>query len=90
VRHFKQACVVLTAAIAITFGSPSSGAAEPISIEGGQIADSAPDPSGIRVFKGIPYAAPPLYASRLSPSTSIDSHTVYAVIFPSSEAFIPT
>jgi para-nitrobenzyl esterase len=60
VRHFKQACVVLTAAIAITFGSPSSGAAEPISIEGGQIANSAPDPSGIRVFKGIPYAAPPL------------------------------
>jgi len=60
VRHFKQACVILTAAIAITFGSPSYGAAEPISIEGGQIADPAPDSSGIRIFKGIPYAAPPL------------------------------
>jgi len=60
VHHFKQACVILTAAIAITFGSPSSGAAEPISIEGGQIADPAPDPSGIRIFRGIPYAAPPL------------------------------
>ena len=30
------------------------------------------------------------YVSRLSPSTSIASHTVDAVIFPSSEAFIPT
>src|SRR5256886_16750111 len=30
------------------------------------------------------------YESRLSPSASIDSHTLDPVIFPSSEAFIPT
>src|SRR6266436_2716318 len=30
------------------------------------------------------------YVRRLPPSTSIASHTVDAVIFPSSEAFIPT
>ena len=33
---------------------------ESLQIEGGQIADAAPDASGIRVFKGIPYAAPPV------------------------------
>src|SRR5262249_45806618 len=35
-------------------------AAEALQVEGGQIANAAPDASGIRVFKGIPYAAPPV------------------------------
>src|SRR4029077_3011346 len=35
-------------------------AAESLQIEGGQIADAAPDASGIRIFKGIPYAASPV------------------------------
>ena len=29
-------------------------------VEGGQIADVAPDASGVRAFRGIPYAAPPV------------------------------
>src|ERR1700758_3182403 len=51
---------IVTAAVAIMVGSLSHSAAEPLGVEGGQIADSAPDPSGNRVFKRIPYAAPPL------------------------------
>ena len=32
----------------------------PPQIEGGRFSDVAPDSSGVRVFKGIPYAAPPI------------------------------
>lgn len=32
----------------------------PLAIEGGEIADVTADASGVRVFKGIPYAAPPV------------------------------
>ncbi|WP_158817653.1 carboxylesterase/lipase family protein [Methylocapsa sp. S129] len=38
----------------------SDSRAKPLRIEGGEIADRAGDASGIRVFKGIPYAAPPV------------------------------
>jgi len=31
-----------------------------LEVEGGKFADVAPDSSGVRVFKGIPYAAPPV------------------------------
>ena len=31
-----------------------------LTIEGGQIAQAAPDATGIRVYKGLPYAAPPV------------------------------
>ncbi|MBV8512075.1 MAG: carboxylesterase family protein [Xanthobacteraceae bacterium] len=37
----------------VTYAGPA------LQIEGGQVADVSPGPSGIRVFKGIPYAAPP-------------------------------
>src|ERR1700745_4065063 len=50
------AAVAPLTAIFLT-GAP---AAESLQIEGGQIADAAPDASGIRVFKDIPYAAPPV------------------------------
>src|SRR5476651_2064385 len=38
----------------------ASRATQPLQIEGGEIADIAADSAGIRVFKGIPYAAPPV------------------------------
>ena len=59
-RAVRLSGAILTAAVAIVLGSLSPGLAEPLSIEGGQIADAVPDASGIRVFKGIPYAAAPL------------------------------
>lgn len=38
----------------------ASYAAEPLRVEGGLIADTAANASGVRSFKGIPYAAPPI------------------------------
>ena len=40
--------------------SPGARVTEPLRIAGGEIADVAPDAQGIRIFKGIPYAAPPV------------------------------
>jgi para-nitrobenzyl esterase len=37
-----------------------SNAAEALRVEGGMIADTAANASGVRSFKGIPYAAPPV------------------------------
>ena len=34
--------------------------ANALQVDGGAIADVAADASGVRVFKGIPYAAPPV------------------------------
>src|SRR4051795_6670652 len=48
----------LAAVVAIVF-STAPGAAETIKLDSGAIADVAPDASGIRLFKGIPFAAPP-------------------------------
>lgn len=35
-------------------------AAEPLHVDGGAIADAQPDANGVRNFKGIPFAAPPV------------------------------
>ena len=54
---------ILGALLALTAGvSAIAAAAEAAAfrVDGGQIADVAPDRSGIRVFKGIPFAAPPV------------------------------
>ena len=48
------------AALAIVLLSATSSEARSLRIDGGQITDVAADAAGIRVFKGIPYAAPPV------------------------------
>ena len=58
-RSAKCSLATVVAALAAIFLT-GARAAESLQIEGGQIADAAPDASGIRVFKGIPYAAPPV------------------------------
>src|SRR6516165_11650253 len=55
-RSAKRSLAAAVAALAAIF--LTGARAESLQIEGGQIADAAPDASGIRVFKGIPYAAP--------------------------------
>jgi para-nitrobenzyl esterase len=53
--------LVTAAALWLTcsIGVPAH-AGPPLRVEGGEIIDEAPGGSGIRVFKGIPYAAPPV------------------------------
>ena len=58
-RSAKCSLTTAVAALATIFLT-GAGAADSLRIEGGQIADAVPDASGIRVFKGIPYAAPPV------------------------------
>lgn len=48
----------LVAVVAIFF-STGAGATETIKLDSGVIADVAADSSGVRLFKGIPFAAPP-------------------------------
>src|SRR6516162_10599128 len=57
IRGAKYSLAAAVAALAAIFLT-GARAAVAFQIEGGQIADAAPDASGIRVFKGIPYAAP--------------------------------
>jgi para-nitrobenzyl esterase len=47
------------AAVVATLFSLSAGAAETIRLDSGVMADVAADASGVRLFKGIPFAAPP-------------------------------
>ena len=41
--------------------------AESVLIDGGLVADVVPDEAGVRAFKGIPYAAPPVGKLRWRP-----------------------
>ena len=59
IRAAKYSLAAAVAALAAIFLT-GARAAEALQVEGGQIANAAPDASGIRVFKGIPYAAPPV------------------------------
>src|SRR5438105_9374183 len=60
-------------ALASTGFAVMSRAAEPLHVEGGAIADVARDTLGIRAFKGIPYAAPPVGALRWKPPQAVQA-----------------
>ena len=59
IRVAKYSLAAAVAALATIFLT-GSRAAESLQIEGGRIADAPPDAFGVRVFKGIPYAAAPV------------------------------
>src|SRR5262245_6489797 len=56
--------IVLTAFLGSLACSTSARSAEPLKVEAGLIADAAADSFGVRVFKGIPFASPPVGALR--------------------------
>ena len=59
-RASTHSCTAAVAVLATMVLSTLPCAAESLRVEGGQIADVAPDASGVRAFRGIPYAAPPV------------------------------
>lgn len=58
-RRSRATAVSAGLALVATLFSLNAGAAVTIQLDSGAIADVAADPSGIRLFKGIPFAAPP-------------------------------
>lgn len=59
-RRATNQSTTAVVALAAAVLSTATCSAKTLQVEGGQIADVVPDASGVRVFKGIPYAAPPV------------------------------
>jgi para-nitrobenzyl esterase len=72
-RVMRTALVSLVLVLSLSADSLMNAAAEVVSVEGGQIAGAVD--RGVRVFKGIPYAAPPVGDLRWRPPQPVKSWT---------------
>jgi para-nitrobenzyl esterase len=87
-RSAKLARLALSAVLTALAQLPFAGlsrAAEPLHVEGGAIADTAPDAQGIRRFKGIPYVAPPIGGLRRKPPQAVPAWSGVFALPPSGE-----
>jgi para-nitrobenzyl esterase len=68
--HWRQAaCAVLASLVAVA--SATAALPEPVRLDAGLLGGSVESSPGVRVFKGIPFAAPPVGALRWAPPAPV-------------------
>jgi para-nitrobenzyl esterase len=66
-RPHAGAAALLAVALLALASSTTAAIPEPVKLDSGLVGGSAPSSAGVRVFKGIPFAAPPVGALRWQP-----------------------